>query len=78
MKDKIHNELEPVLAKISHINDLGTSTWFEVVYFSEEWCSYGGSDTFEDGEQVIEWVYCHKCFNNIPNRLREFLKSLFS
>lgn len=26
-------ELEPVLAKIEHINDLGKSNWYEVVYF---------------------------------------------
>jgi len=25
------NELEPVLAKIEHINDLGKSEWYEVV-----------------------------------------------
>ena len=53
------NELEPVLAKISHQYDLGNSQWYEVVYYvNGEWCSYGCSNTFEDGERVIEWVYC--------------------
>jgi hypothetical protein len=55
------NELEPVLAEISHINDLGTSTWYEVVYYFQEWRSYSGSKTFEDGEQVVKWKYCKDC-----------------
>ena len=29
-------ELEPVLAKIEHINELGKSTWYEVVYYSDK------------------------------------------
>jgi hypothetical protein len=59
---KTPKELEPVLAEIEHVNDLGKSTWFEVVYFCEEWCSYSGSDTFDDGEKVIRWKYCNECF----------------
>lgn len=55
------NELEPVLAKIEHINDLGKSTWYEVVYYDEKWCSYSDSKTFEDGEKVVNWKYCKNC-----------------
>jgi len=56
------NKLEPIFAEISHVNDLGTSTWFEVIYFFEEWCSYSGSNTFNDGDTVIRWKYCKDCF----------------
>lgn len=60
------NELEPVLAKISHQNDLGRSQWYEVVFYVDgEWCSYAGSNTFENGESVIEWVSCYTAFNNV-------------
>jgi hypothetical protein len=60
---KIPNELEPVLAKISHQNDLGNSQWYEVVYYVDgKWCSYSGSKTFDDGEIVVEWVYCSEIF----------------
>jgi hypothetical protein len=52
------NELEPVLAEISHINDLGTSNWYEVVYYDNGWHCYAGSKTFKDGERVIKWKYC--------------------
>jgi len=55
------NELEPVLAKIEHINDLGLSKWYEVVYFDGNWRSYAGSDTFNDGEKVVNWKYCKDC-----------------
>ena len=55
------NELEPVLAFITHQGDLGRNEWYEVVYFFKEWCSYSGSKTFEDGEQVIRWNYCKDC-----------------
>tara|TARA_R110000772_G_C13062880_1_gene415475 strand:+ start:345 stop:587 length:243 start_codon:yes stop_codon:yes gene_type:complete len=54
-------QLEPVLAEINHLNGLGLSKWFEVVYFDEKWHSYSGSKTFEDGEQVIKWKYCKDC-----------------
>ena len=55
-------ELEPVLAKIEHINSLGKSTWYEVVYYNnKKWNSYQGSSTFQDGEKVIKWQYCKKC-----------------
>ena len=47
------SELDPVLAKIEHINSLGKSTWYEVVYFDKHWRSYNGSNTFRDGEKVI-------------------------
>ena len=50
-------ELEPVLAEIEHINDLGKSTWYEVVYFDGNWRCYAGSKTFKDGERVIKWKY---------------------
>lgn len=58
MKMKKPSELEPVLAEISHINDLGKSKWFEVVYYDNGWRSYAGSKTFKDGETVINWKYC--------------------
>lgn len=54
-------QLEPVLAEIEHINDLGKSKWYEVVYFDEKWQSYAGSKTFEDGEKVIMWKYVKDC-----------------
>lgn len=54
-------DFEPVLAKIQRQGDLGLSTWHEVVYFDEVregiWKSFSGSDTFEDGEQVLAWEY---------------------
>jgi hypothetical protein len=54
-------ELEPVLAEIEHINDLGRSTWYEVVYFDGKWRCYAGSKTFKDGERVIKWKYAKDC-----------------
>ena len=55
------NELEPVLALITHQGDLGLNEWYEVVYFFQNWCSYAGSKTFEDGEQVVKWKYVKDC-----------------
>ena len=55
------SELEPVLAKIEHINSLGKSTWYEVVYYDGNWRCYSGSSTFKDGEKVIKWRYCKDC-----------------
>jgi len=37
----------PILAKIEHINDLGKSKWYEVVYYDDGWYSYAGSKTFQ-------------------------------
>jgi len=54
-------ELEPVLAEIEHINELGKSTWYEVVYFDGNWRCYAGSKTFKDGERVIKWKYAKDC-----------------
>jgi len=54
-------ELEPVLAEIEHINDLGKSTWYEVVYFDGNWRCYAGSKTFKDDEKVIKWKYVKDC-----------------
>ena len=54
-------ELEPVLAKIEHINSLGKSSWYEVVYFDGHWRCYAGSSTFKDGEKVVKWRYCKDC-----------------
>lgn len=52
-----------VLAEISGQYDRGKSSWYEVVYYDgDEWCSYKGSDTFEDGEKVIRWIYIEDCF----------------
>ena len=62
-KEEIPTELDSVLAKITHQNDLGLSQWYEVVYYADDkWCSYNGSKTFEDGERVIEWKYCKELF----------------
>ena len=58
MKKETPKALEPILAKISHQNDLGLSQWYEVVYYANGWQSFINSNTFEDGEQVIEWKYC--------------------
>jgi len=55
------SELEPVLAKIEHINSLGKSSWYEVVYFDGHCRRYAGSNTFEDGEKVLRWRYCKDC-----------------
>jgi hypothetical protein len=55
------NELEPVIALITHQGDLGKNEWYEVVYFLKKWCSYSGSKTFEDGEQVVKWRYTKDC-----------------
>jgi hypothetical protein len=62
-KQETPNELESVLAKITHQNCLGLSQWYEVVYYDNGWYSYAGSKTFQDGEQVIEWVYCKNVLN---------------
>lgn len=56
------SELEPVLAKIEHINSLGKSSWYEVVYYDGiDWRCYNGSSTFKDGEKVVKWRYCKDC-----------------
>lgn len=48
----------PVLALIKTIGDLGAQEWREVVYHDgEQWRSYAGSKTFDDGEQVARWVF---------------------
>lgn len=58
-------EGEPVLAYIEHQNGFDKRHWYEVVFYREElggdeagWKSYSGSDTFDNGEQVIKWKYC--------------------
>ena len=57
--DVLPTDLEPVLAKITTVGELGKSEWYEVVYHNgTEWCCYAGSDTFKDGEHVKSWVYC--------------------
>ena len=61
-EEEFPTNLESVLAKITHQNDLGLSQWYEVVYYDDnKWCSYSGSKTFQDGERVIEWKYCKDC-----------------
>jgi hypothetical protein len=57
--------LKPVLAQIHHPNDLGMSTWYEVVYFDDDaghWRCFVGSDIFSDGHQVLKWKYAEECF----------------
>lgn len=56
-------ELRPVLALIRAQGDLGLQEWREVVYYNDvmgRWHSYAGSDTFEDGERVVRWVYAEE------------------
>jgi hypothetical protein len=60
-KVTIAKQLLPIIAKIEHINDLGKSEWYEVVYYDNGWYSYAGSKTFQDGEKVVEWKYCKDC-----------------
>ncbi|MGG6281862.1 hypothetical protein ACQ4M3_09850 [Leptolyngbya sp. AN03gr2] len=57
---KLPDEYIPVLAYIAHCNPLGTSYHYEVVRWTnkEGWESFAGSLTFEDGEEVLDWVYC--------------------
>ena len=60
-KEEVPTNLESVLAKITHQNDLGLSQWHEVVYYdnyTDKWCCYSGSKTFQDGERVVAWKYC--------------------
>jgi hypothetical protein len=60
-EEEVPKNLESVLAKITHQNDLGLSQWNEVVYYdsdADKWCCYSGSKTFQDGERVIAWKYC--------------------
>lgn len=67
--EEIPINLEPILAKITHQNDLGSSQWYEVVYYADgKWCSYSGSDTFNDGEQVTEWIYCKEIFEKFKKK----------
>lgn len=58
---KYPKDLKPVLAKIESITELGLSSWYEVIYYDDEytkqWCSYAGSSTFQRGEIVKSWEY---------------------
>lgn len=55
-------EPNAVLAKIEHQDSLGKSTWYEVVYYiNGKWNSFADSDTFKDGEKVVNWKYCNEC-----------------
>lgn len=75
-KEENPKELEPVLAQIQHIGDLGLSKWYEVVYLDTEkqWCSFAESKTFQDGEQVVKWKYCEDCFYPSLDHLLELAK----
>lgn len=66
---QIPNE-HAVLAKISHLNSLGVSEWFEVVHHDGvNWVPFFGSKTFSDGEIVKSWKYCSEVtFNNGENK----------
>ena len=60
---ELPDDLIPVIAEIKHLNDLGISKWYEVVYCSDgEWHAYAGSNTFKDGEKVVKWKYCNDIF----------------
>lgn len=66
MTTELPNELEPVLAKITHQSCLDGYYWYEVVFYVDGiWCSYLESNTFDDGQMVIEWVHCDDVFNDI-------------
>ena len=58
------DELTPVLALINHITETGLSKWYEVVYYYRGWQSYHDSNTFMDGEKVVDWRYCIDCLPN--------------
>lgn len=61
-KEAFPLELKPVIAKIKTSNELGSFTFYEVVYHNEtDWCSFFGSNTFDKGEQVVNWKYCEDC-----------------
>ena len=64
MNNHIPHPFTPVLASMHHVSDLGHHHWYEVIYHDEEqWCSYAGSDTFNDGKTVLDWRYAKECFN---------------
>ena len=70
MKDN-PKDLQPVMALIHHLNSLGLSKYYEVVYFDSDddirpWKSYSGSKTFKDGEKVVGWVYADSCILTLP------------
>lgn len=48
----------PILARIEAHTDTGYQSWPEVIYHDgNNWKSYHGSTTFEDGEHVVEWQF---------------------
>lgn len=49
---------KPVVAKIQWVNDLGLSTWFEILIYDNRWMSSFGHNPLDKGEQVIDWYYC--------------------
>jgi hypothetical protein len=55
-------EFYPVLAEIKGLSDGGCfAVWYEVIYYylyHNRWCSFAGSNTFENGETVTKWKYC--------------------
>lgn len=57
--------LAPVLAKIESCGCLSKGIHYEVVYYdcdnSQEWKSFSGSKTFDDGEIVLAWRYANEC-----------------
>lgn len=58
----------PVLAEISYLNDLAQGTYFEVIYHDgKKWCAFFGSKTFENGEQVLRWIYADKMLELFKN-----------
>ena len=62
---ELPKDMEPVLALITAIKDLGSQSWYEVVYYNGfKWCAFEGSDTFNDGEKVSCWVYAKDAINN--------------
>ena len=75
--EKAPKEFHPVLAKIEHINDLGKSKWYEVVYYNDGWYSYAGSRTFQDGEQVVDWKHCEDIFKNNDKKLKPLLMGIY-
>lgn len=73
-KDK-PKDLRPVLAVVTCQTDLGEQRWYEVVYYNEDgWQSFEGSNTFEHGEQVEQWVYAHRALSRQPMDTTDFVR----
>ena len=72
---ELPKKLLPVLAEISKNGELGKEGWYEVVYHNgERWQHFAGSDTFDDGEKVLQWRYTDKCLPKIGGQVQPPVK----